>query len=461
MSLHIIDHVLYRNSWSTPELRALFEDTAQVAGWIEVMAVLAETQAEFGLIPEAAARQLAEGCRRLRLDEAFFTEAREAFERSNHSLLGLIRAVQRRCPGDSGEWLCYGATVQDITDTHTARVLLGVRGIYRTQLADLTGILSDLARRHRDTPLCGRTHGQPGLPITFGFKAAGWLDEILRHRQRLDELGDRLGVGQLAGGVGSLSSFGDEALAVQRRFLERLGLATPAIAWTAARDRLAEWLNLLALMTATADRIGHEVYNLQRPEIGELSEGFMPGAVGSITMPQKRNPELAEHLGTLARLVRQQAAGMLENLCHDHERDGRAWKGEWAMLPTACLATGKALKLLHALLNGLEVREARMRENLLATAGAVQGERIMLALAPELGKQSAHELVYRVAMAAAKQGLGFRDAVQREPEIVARLGAAALDRLFAAEPAGCCGAMVDRVLAAAGALERKNDDGPN
>jgi adenylosuccinate lyase len=298
--------------------------------------------------------------------------------------------------------------------------------------------------------MCGRTHGQPGLPITFGFKAAGWLDEIQRHRQRLDEVGTRIGVGQLAGGVGSLSSFGPDALALQQRFLERLGLKAPAISWTSSRDRLAEWLNVLTLITATADRIGHEIYNLQRPEIGELSEGFVPGTVGSITMPQKRNPEISEHLGTLARMVRYQAAHMSENLVHNHERDGRAWKGEWALLPGACLSAGKVLALLHDLLDHLEVNVERMRDNLLATQGFVQAEQVMLALAPKLGKQSAHALVYRVAMEAAERDIPLREAVIAEPQIVALLGFAGIESLFDVEQGlGFCAQMVDRVLAEA------------
>ncbi|MGZ8217365.1 3-sulfopropionylcysteine synthase XcbD [Methylomagnum sp.] len=460
MPLHIADSALFRNSWSTPELRALFDDTALVAGWIEVMVVLAETQAEFGLIPAEAAVGIAEGCRALVIDAAFLTEAREDFERTNHSLLGLIRAFQRRCPGDSGEWLCYGATVQDITDTHTARILLKTRVIFRDQLAAVAADLVHLARRHRDTPMCGRTHGQAGLPITFGFKAAGWLDEIQRHRHRLEELRDRLGVGQLAGGVGSLSSFGPDALDLQRRFLEKLGLGAPTISWTASRDRLAEWLNLLTLVTATADRIGHEIYNLQRPEIGELSEGFVAGTVGSITMPQKRNPEISEHLGTLARTVRHHAAHMAENLVHDHERDGRAWKGEWALLPVASGATAKALALLHDLLAHLDVREARMRDNLLATHGFVCGERVMLALAPKLGKQSAHALVYQVAMDAAEHGLGLMEAVLAEPRIVESLGTAAIHELFDLEQStGQCARMVDRVLAEAQTWEISHGGG--
>ncbi len=447
MSVHISDSAIYRNSWSTPELRALFDDAAVTAGWIEVMVVLAKTEAEFGLIPASAANQIADTCRDMRLDDAFFTEVREDFEGTSHSLLGLIRALQRRCPNDSGEWLCYGATVQDITDTHTARNLVKVRGLIGCRLKNIAEVLGRLALHYRNTPMCGRTHGQPGLPITFGFKVAGWLDEVQRHRCRLDEGGARIAVGQLAGGVGSLSSFGCEALRLQRRFFEKLGLTAPAVSWTASRDRIAEWLNLLALITATADRIGHEIYNLQRPEIAEVREGFVSGTVGSITMPQKRNPEISEHLGTLSRVVRYHAAHMSENLVHDHERDGRSWKGEWAILPGACLATGKSLALLHDLLENIEVDVERMRANLLATRGFVQAERVMLALTPTLGKQSAHELVYRIAMEATERGISLREALLSEPRITALLGVPELDYLFDLERStGFCAEMVDRVL---------------
>jgi D-cysteine desulfhydrase family pyridoxal phosphate-dependent enzyme len=196
-----------------------------------------------------------------------------------------------------------------------------------------------------------------------------------------------------------------------------------------------------------ADRIGHEIYNLQRPEIGELREGFVTGTVGSITMPQKRNPEISEHLGTLARVVRHHAAHMGENLVHDHERDGRSWKGEWVILPGACLATGKALALLDELLENLAVNVERMRENLLATHGSIQAERVMLALTPALGKQSAHELVYRVAMDVAERGLPLREALLAEPRISALLDGQDLDRLFdPAQSTGWCAEMVDRVL---------------
>jgi adenylosuccinate lyase len=448
MSVHISDSVIFKNAWSTPELRMLFDDTALIKGWIEVMVVLAETEAEFSLIPSVAAQQLADVFRNIQIDTVFLDEVREGYEQSNHSLLGLIRALQRRSPGDSGEWWCYGATVQDITDTHTARLLLVVRDKLSNQLDTLVDTFSVLACRYRDTPMCGRTHGQPGLPITFGFKVAGWLDEIHRHRQRIAEIGKRLNVGQLGGGVGSLSAFGPEALNLQRRFVEKLGLAAPVISWTASRDRLAEWLNLLSLIASTADRIGHEIYNLQRPEIGELSEGFVPGTVGSITMPQKRNPEISEHLGTLARSVRYQAGFMNENLVHDHERDGRSWKGEWAILPSACLASDKALALLQTLLEHLQVHVDRMRDNLLATKGFVHAEQVMLTLTPILGKQSAHTLVYRVAMAASEQSITLKEALLAESEVVSAVGIEMIESLFDMQQStGCCAQMVDQVLA--------------
>ena len=296
--------------------------------------------------------------------------------------------------------------------------------------------------------MCGRTHGQPGLPITFGFKAAGWLDEFDRHRLRLNELKSRLGVGQLCGGVGSLSSLGSNPLELQSEFMQRLGLEAPAISWTSSRDRLAEWLNVLAMITSTGDRIGQEVFNLQRPEIAELSEGFIPGAVGSITMPHKRNPEISEHLGTLSRVVRHHAAHMAENLVHSHERDGRSWKGEWAIIPDATLAAGKSLSLLKQLLKDLQVNPQRMHANILATQGFVHAEAVMLVLAKTLGKQSAHQLVYDLTMQAQSEGLHLKQALINNPQIGAILTHDEIEALFNPEQStGVCAAMVEQVIA--------------
>ncbi|MGR9000288.1 MAG: class-II fumarase/aspartase family protein, partial [Gammaproteobacteria bacterium] len=445
---HLSDSTVYGSSWASTELRPLFIEQNRVKGWLEVMMVLAEVQAEFALIPGQAAAEIKIAYNNLEIDEAFLKEAGEGFARTNHSLMGLINALKNRCGTLGGEWLCYGVTVQDITDTHTIRTLLKVHEHFLEQLTGIEHILIGMARLHQQTVMCGRTHNQPGLPITFGFKAATWLDELERHRQRLSELKSRLGVGQLGGGVGSLSSLGPQALALQKAFMQRLGLNAPAISWTSTRDRLAEWMNTLAMITSTGDRIGQEIVNLQRPEIGELSEGFVSGAVGSITMPQKRNPEISEHLGTLSRVVRHHAAHMAENLVHSHERDGRSWKGEWTIIPDATLATGKSLDLLKLLLKDLQVNRERMRANILATNGFIHAEAVMLTLAKTLGKQSAHQLVYEVSMQAQSEGLHFKQALINNRQISAILANNELDALFdLKQSTGVCADMVDQVIA--------------
>ncbi len=448
MPVHIIDSLIYQNSWGTPALRDIFDELPRTRSWLEILAVLAETQAEFDLIPQDAARSIATTCRTVELDTAFFEEVRAGFEATNHSTLGLIHALQRRCSETSGEWVYYGATVQDITDTWTALALRDVQEIVRRELNQIEANLLQLAAEHRDTVMAGRTHGQIGLPITFGFKVASWVMEVRRHRRRLAEIAPRLNAGQLAGGVGSLSSLGPRALELQQRFLARLGLSAPTISWTTARDTLAEWFNLLALIASTGDKIGHEVYNLQRPEIGEVSEGFVTGTVGSITMPHKRNPEIAEHLGTLARVIRHNAALQAESLVHDHERDGRSWKVEWAIIPETCMAAGKLLSLLAILTANLVIHASRMLANLEATGGFVLSEAVMLTLAQRTGKQSAHTLVYDTTMAAHAQGRGLKDAILENARIRSHLSQDEIEALFDfRQHTGQCGAMVDQVLA--------------
>jgi adenylosuccinate lyase len=449
MAALFFDSQVFGGAWARAELRALFDEAPRTRDWLEILAVLAETQAAFGLVPAAAAKAVARACREIELTPAFFDEVRAGYEKSNHSMLGLIGAVQRHCPDDSGEWLYYGATVQDITDTWLARTLKFARDLFSRDLAAIDAALCRLCERHRGTLMAGRTHGQQGLPITFGFKAAGWLAEVRRHRRRFTEIAGRMDVGQLAGGVGSLASLGPRALELQAQFLDKLGLRAPPISWTVSRDVWTEWCHLLALAAGTADRIGHEVYTLQRPEIGEVSEGFVAGTVGSITMPHKRNPERSEHLGTLARVVRHSAALLAEGQVHEHERDGRSWKAEWLAVPQATLAAGKAFDLLRDLLETLNVHPDRMRTNLDATQGFVVSEAAMLLLAGRIGKQSAHRLIYETSMRAAEQGQPLQAAIIGNRQIMAHLSPPEVEALFDYHRhLGQCAAMVDRALAA-------------
>jgi adenylosuccinate lyase len=289
--------------------------------------------------------------------------------------------------------------------------------------------------------MAGRTHGQPGAPITFGFKVATWADEIGRHIVRLDEGAARWSVGQLAGAVGVLGFFEPDGVALRRLFCARLGLGDPQVSWTATRDRVAEFGSVLSMTAATLARIGNEVYELQRPEIGELSEAPAGSSVGSITMPHKRNPEASEHLDTLARIARAAAGILAEGMVCGHERDGRAWKAEWAALPDLALAAGTAAALAADLVGGLVVHADRMRANLDRTGRSWASERVLAELSRRHGKHRAQQILQEV-LASADGG----DLV----DVLAARGVAGPDELaeWVRIPAiGTAGAMVDAVVA--------------
>ena len=436
----LADSLVYGHLWATAETRKLLGDRGRTRAWLRILAELATAQGELGLIPEPAAREIA-GRAGAELDlEAVGEETR----RSGHSTLGLIRVLQRELSADAREWVCHGATVQDVTDTWTGLVMQRMLAIAARDLGAIHDSVRGLAERHRGTLMLGRTHGQPGLPITFGFKAATWAAELARHRERLEQAEPRLAVGQLAGAVGTMSAWGLEGLELQRRVLTRLGLGAPEISWTAARDRVAEFAALLALVTGTLARVGNEVYNLQRAEIAEVSEAPTPGVVASITMPQKRNPERSEHLWTLARVVRSQAALAIEGLVAEHERDGAAWKTEWVLVPRASTAAAVALALGVELVGGLQVDAARMRENLDAQRGYVLAEPVALALAPSIGRHRAHELVRDVALRGLQRGVPLLDALVAEPAVAEHLPVERLEELLRVEPE--LDAQIDRVL---------------
>jgi adenylosuccinate lyase len=443
MVARLTDSEVYAHLWGTEELRGVFEERRRLQSWLDILTALAAAQAELGIVPASSAEAIAAAASVDRLDLAFVAAETR---RTSHSTLGLIRGLGRVLPPEAREHVYYGATVQDVTDTWMALAMRAVAVVVDRDLRRIRALLVVLAERHRDTVMAGRTHGQPGSPVTFGLKAASWADEVDRHLARLREGVPRWLVGQLAGGVGTLAFFGDQGLELRSRFCARLGLADPGISWLTARDRLAEFGHLLAMVSATLARIGNEVYELQRPEIGELREPAAPEGVGSITMPHKRNPELAEHLVTLARLVRAQAGVLLEGMVAEHERDGRAWKAEWPAFPEVCLLTGTALALAERLLAGLEVDAGAMARNLAAARGATASEHLLAMLAPGLGKHRAQALLQAALHTAAAEGLPLEEAVLASPDLRGTLDQDVLRSWLAAPDTGAAAAMVDQVV---------------
>jgi adenylosuccinate lyase len=431
MGTRLSDSALYAHLWGTAELETVFGEEARLQTWLDILVALAHCQGRLGIIPPEAAHHVAAHARVELLDlAAVASETRKA----GHSTLGLIKALE----GVAGEYVYYGATVQDLTDTWFGLVMREVGAIVRRDLLAIRARLLELAAEHRDTVMPGRTHGQPGAPTTFGLKAASWADEVTRHLQRLAEGRPRWETGQLAGAAGTLAFFGSSGPALRALFCAELGLADPGISWLTARDRISEFGHVLAMVCATLARIGDEVYELQRPEIGELREPA-GGGTSSITMPHKRNPETAEHLSTLARLARSSAAVLLESMVGQHERDGRSWKAEWIALPEVCLLTGAALWHGRRLLDGLEVDTAAMERNV--RAFPLGTEQVLAGLASRLGKHRAQALL---------QDLLREVPVSELPERLAGLHVAKADEVRAwlsDDAIEVAGLMTDHVLA--------------
>ena len=439
-----IDSLLFRDAFGTPAMRAIFADSALVSRYIEVEVALARAQGRCGVIPAEAAHEIAQRCS---LDALDFELLRKETDIVGYPILPLVHQLVKQC-GDAGRYIHWGATTQDIMDTATVLQLRDALDLVDADIAALRTILADLAERHRDTPMAGRTHLQHALPITFGYKAAIWLAMFDRHAERLKELRPRVLVGQFAGAAGTLASLSGRGLEVQQLLMEELGLGVPATTWHVARDGLAEAVNFLALVTGSLGKIAYDVMLLSSTEFGEVFEPFITGRGASSTMPQKRNAISSELMLAASKAVRQHAGLMLDAMVQDLERATGPWHAEWVALPESFVLSAGALHQARFMLGGLIVDPERMARNLDMTDGLIVAEAVMMGLAPHTGRQQAHDIVYAACRSVNAEGGTLADALARLPEVTAHFDRAALQRLT--DPRNYLGEapqMVDRALA--------------
>jgi 3-carboxy-cis,cis-muconate cycloisomerase len=445
MPATVIDSKIFGNLFGTAAMREVWSDENRTRKYLDIEAALARVQARLGIIPEKAAAEIARNCKLEKID---MDKLREQTERIGYPVLGVVQQLVALCEGDLGEWSHWGATTQDITDTATVLQMKEGLDLIEKDLKTLSDSLAKLARQHRDTPMVARSNLQQAVPITFGFKVAELLSAIERHRERLRQLKPRVLMGEFSGAAGTLASLEKGALETQAGLMKELGLAQPVIAWHTLRDTIAETGCFLALVAGTLGKFAMDVKLMMQTEVGEVYEPFAHGRGSSSTMPQKRNPVSSLYIHACAATVRQQAAALLDATIADHERSTGPWEIEWIVLPEIFVLTAGALNQAKFVAAGLEVDAKRMRANLDLTNGLVVSEAVMMGLAPYLGRDYAHDLVYDLCREALKRDRPLLELLAAHAEIAKHVDRKKLAELC--DPSnylGLSGVMVDRVLA--------------
>src|SRR5712691_1609944 len=412
---------------SDPGLRALYRQENRWQAWLDVEAALARAQAELGIIPAEAAEAIAAAAHYEQLDRARIDEG---FARTGHPIVPLVWELSRVVGEPHGGWVHWGATTQNITQTGDLLVLRQAHRVFLGLIADALRAAADLAERGADMPIAGRTHGQHAVPATFGYKAAVWIDELIRHVERLQQAAPRLFVAMLGGGAGTYASLGKMGPPVQEGIARRLGFGSMTVPARTIGDHLAENICLLGLLAATCGKIGREIYTLMKTEYGEVEESVPPGTVGSSTMPQKRNPKLCQDIIAATAEVRACVPLALEAMQTEHEADRTTSLIMEAAEARAAIATGDMLARLVEVLKGLKLDPARMRKNLDLGGGLIMAEAVMLELGAAIGRQHAHDVVYDAAQAAFVDGRPFDAVLAADPRVTAHLEAKAIEGLL-------------------------------
>lgn len=444
MTSTALDSVVFRDLFSTEAMRRVFSDENRVQKYLDVEAALARVQARLGIIPHEAAEEIQ---KQSSVDKFDMAKLKKRTDVIGYPVLPVVEQLAGLCSGDHGQWAHWGATTQDITDTATVLQIQEALLLIEDDLKVICESLAGLARRYRDTPLAGRSNLQQAVPITFGLKAAILLAAFGRHQARLAQLRPRVLTGEFAGAAGTLASLGSHGLEVQSALMRELKLGEPEIAWHTARDNIAEAACFLGLVTGTLGKLATDVKLMMQTEVSEVFEPFESGRGSSSTMPQKRNPISCNFILACASVARQNVAALLEAMVADHERSTGPWEIEWIALPEIFLLASGALHHARHILAGLEVDAKRMRENLDLTNGLIASEAVMMGLAPYIGRERAHDLVYEICRKAAETKKPLVELLCENAEISRHLNRGDLTKL--ADPVnylGLSGEMIDRVL---------------
>ena len=440
----ILDSAVFRDIFTTPAMREVWSDENRVQKYLDFEAALARAQARLKIIPQEACNEIVKHCDAKLIDMA---KLKQATEKIGYPVLPVVQQLVKLCKDGLGEWSHWGATTQDITDTATVMQIREALAIIEKDIDGICDVLATLAKKYRNTLIAGRSNLQQAVPITFGYKMATMLAAFERHKQRLAQLKERVLVGEFGGAAGTLSSLGKDGLKCQIELMKELKLGQPAISWHTVRDCIAEVGCFIGLITGSCGKIALDVKLLMQTEVEEVHEPFHAGRGSSSTMPQKRNPISSVYITAQTAMVKQLVAALLEAMIEDHERATGPWEIEWIALPEIFMLSAGALTQTKFVLEGLQVNEKKMRENLDITNGLIMSEAVMMGLGAAMGRNRAHDVVYDICREVVTTGRPLIDLLEEDKEIRKHADRKTLEKLV--DPAnylGVAGEMVDRVL---------------
>ncbi len=415
--------------WESDIIKKIFSLEHHLELMQKVEAALALAEADTGIIPREAAEDINSKSTLKYIDLAIFDEQMKFT--GGHPVVPFLSAWKPSFRGTNhAEFIHYGATTQDILDSALILKLREVYDVIYGELGELKVILREMTDKYRHCPMCGRTHVQHAIPITFGLKSAIWLMEIKRQEERMEDLKKRLFAVSFYGAAGNLASLGDKGLLITEKMSDYLDLDYIPVPWHTGRDSIVEFMTLLVNISTTMGKIGNELYELSRTEVGEVEEPWTYGNVGSSTMPQKRNAFGMESMVGLSKLSQFEVGAIYQANMHEHERDFRAMNIEGFNILMTASMTEKNLHYGILILKGLVVHPEKMRENLDMTKGLIMSESIMMHLAEKMGRLVAHEKIYEYAMSAFSNNTHLKDLILADKEIMNKFTAEEIEKCF-------------------------------
>lgn len=408
---------LYDSKTKTMEdygIRALLTEDFKFQSWLDLEAMLAMAQGESGVIPASDAKDIVDTCH---LENIDITEVKRLQLEIGHGFVPFLKVLVNACPGQSGKYVHYGVTTQNIQQSAQLLVVKKVHNKFRMVIKDILMNLAQIASEEATTVLPGRTHGRHAIPVTYGYKAAVWIEEFLTTLERMDQCEPRVCTVMMGGAVGAFNASGENGRDVQRRVAELLDMQEMRVPSRNIATHKIEYVQVLCLLASCCHKIAEEVYNTSLEEIGEVMEGFKKGTVGSSTMPHKVNPKLAKGIIANAQKLYSLPAVMLYSCSRPYEADSSSYMLQDATLHETLELMTEIILRTEELTRTLHINRTRMYHNAELNNGMDNSEYIMMMLAQQIGKDKAHSKIYALTMESMNKQIPFIETLITDEDI--------------------------------------------